>query len=147
MRGLAFALVALPTAALAEEVLLTNLVDDLYRVGETTRYVITRSCNMDGENMKAELSEKSVRFEKLRCEVAAHVAPWTPPAGLYHAKLSQNYSSLYRVWTGPLKGWILTEPNLALTMIADAEVQVAAPGQTSRVLFDGLDTPVILFLR
>ncbi len=147
MRALIFTLLALPFSALAEEVLLTDIADDLYRVGSSERYVLTRSCSVDGANLKAELSEKSVRFEKRSCEVVAHLTPWSPSAGVYRCKLSQNYGSLYRVWTGPVKGWILTEPNLALTMIADGEVHVGAPGQKSRVLFDGLDTPVILFLR
>ena len=76
MRALLFTLLALPFSALAEEVLLTDIADDLYRVGSSGRYVLTRSCSVDGENLKAELSEKSVRFEKRSCEVVAHLTPW-----------------------------------------------------------------------
>ncbi|HBC69048.1 MAG TPA: hypothetical protein DCZ56_01690 [Sutterella sp.] len=147
MRFLAPLLLALPVLASAESVQLTDVADDLYRVGNSNRYVLTRSCNIDGENLKADLSEKSVRFDKRSCEVVALLSPWEPEEGIYRAKLSQNYSSVYRVWTGPLKGWILTEPNLALTMMDDGEVRVAPSGKTSRVLFDGLESAVILFLR
>ena len=147
MRALAPLLLALPALACAEPVQLTDVADDLYRVSGSDRYVLTRSCNIDGENLKADLSEKSVQFENRSCEVVAHLTPWQPKEGVYRAKLSQNYSSVYRVWTGPLKGWILTEPNLALTMMDDGEVRVAPAGKASRVLFDGLDSAVILFLH
>ncbi len=147
MRGLLLALLLIPAAACAEQVLLSDVAEDLYRIGTTDRYVLTRSCNIDGESLKAELTHETVRFASRSCEVAALLTPWQPAPGTYRAKLSQNYNTVYRVWTGPLKGWILTEPNLALTMIDDGEVRVAPAPERSRVLFDGLETPVLLFLR